>query len=77
MRKHKDVDWSLPTTERGALTDWQKVEIAVLMDIRDQLQQLNETLACYRVRRMCEDVNRIDRRLKAHMPLPKGRTKRS
>lgn len=73
-RKHKDVDWTLPTTEKGALTDWQKVEIAVLMDIRDQLRELNATLGCYRVQRMCDDVHRIDRRLQQHMPLRKGRT---
>lgn len=73
MRKHKDVDWTLPTSQTGALTDWQKVEVAVLMDIRDQLRELNETLRCYRVRRMCDDVNRIDRRLAKHMPLKGGR----
>lgn len=72
-RTHKDIAWDLPTTERGALTDWQKVEIAVLMDIRDELKELNETLRCYRVRRMCDDINRIDRRLQKHLPLKKGR----
>lgn len=72
-RKHKNVDWSLPTNERGALTDWQKVEIAVLMDIRDQLQELNATLGCYRLQRMSDDIHRIDRRLQKHMPLPGGR----
>ena len=54
---------------KGALTDWQKVEIAVLMDIRDQLRELNTTLGCFRVRRMCDDVHRIDQRLAKHMPL--------
>ncbi len=35
------------------------------MDIRDQLRELNNTLACYRVRRMSDDINKIDRRLLA------------
>lgn len=73
MRKHKDVEWTLPTSDGGALTDWQKVEIAVLMDIRDELKELNATLSCYRVRRMSDDINRIDRRLQKRMPLSKGR----
>lgn len=72
-RKHAHVDWKLPEGQNGALLDWQKVELAVLMDIRDELKQLNATLGCYRVARMSDDIHRIDRRLQKHMPLPKGR----
>jgi hypothetical protein len=74
-RRHKNVDWNLPESETGALKTWDMVHIAVLMDIRDELKQLNTTLGCYRVQRMCDDVNRIERRLKQHMPLGKGRGK--
>ena len=45
--------------------DWQHVQVELLMDIRDQLRELNNTLACYRVRRMSDDINKIDRRLLA------------
>jgi hypothetical protein len=72
-RKHKDVDWQLPVTENGALKSWDYIQIAVLMDIRDELKKLNETLGCYRVQRMSDDIHRIDRRLQKHMPLGKGR----
>jgi hypothetical protein len=70
---HANADWKLPTTESGALTDWQMVEIAVLMDIRAELRALNEKLSCFRVRRALDDLNRIDRRIAKHMPLKKGR----
>lgn len=72
-RKHAHVDWKLPETESGALRSWDHVRTAVLMDIRDELKKLNETLGCYRVQRMSDDIHRIDRRLQSHMPLSKGR----
>lgn len=31
--------------------------LEVLMDIRSELRMLNATLGCYRVRRMCDDIN--------------------
>ena len=45
-KRHKNKDWALPTNESGQIETWQAVEIAVLMDIRDGLQQLNSTLRC-------------------------------
>lgn len=46
------------------------------MDIREQLRLLNETLSCYRVRRMSDDINKIDRRLLVNgMRLRKRRKK--
>jgi hypothetical protein len=43
-RKFKDVDWDLEN-ENGRI-DWSRVPIAVLMDIRDELRQLNRLLNC-------------------------------
>lgn len=73
MRKHKNVDWNIPTGTNGAPLTWADVRTALLMDIRDELKQLNETLGCYRVARMSDDIHRIDRRLQQNMPLAKGR----
>jgi hypothetical protein len=42
VARHKDADWNLP--ERLATYD--QVEVAVLMDIRDELKRLNRTLSC-------------------------------
>ena len=42
---------------------WEHATIEVLMDIRAELRTLNATLGCYRVSRMSDDINRIDKRL--------------
>lgn len=74
-RKHAQRDWQVPEGANGAPQSWDDVRTVLLMDIRDELRALNATLSCYRVARMSDDVNRIERRLKQHMPLPRGRAK--
>lgn len=43
MARYKDVDWTLNEDQIGS---WQQVEVAVLMDIRDELKLLNSMLRC-------------------------------
>lgn len=45
-QRHKDGNWSLPTTADGKIQTWEHVQIAVLMDIRDELKSLNAVLHC-------------------------------
>lgn len=42
MARHGRGDWSLP--QEGL--NWDHVQVAVLMDLRDELQKLNRLLAC-------------------------------
>lgn len=42
MARHPYADWKL--NER--CTSWEEVQVAVLMDIRDELQKLNNVLRC-------------------------------
>jgi len=44
--RHKNGNWRLPTDAKGRIETWQAVEVAVLMDIRDELQRLNGLLHC-------------------------------
>lgn len=44
-RRAADVDWSV-REENGAVPTWERVSIAVLMDIRRELRKLNAVLAC-------------------------------
>lgn len=44
--RHKNGNWRLPTSGNGSPETWDAVKIAVLMDIRDELQALNRLLAC-------------------------------
>jgi hypothetical protein len=75
--RHKDVKWSLPEGKRkpdgGTEHRHDDIQIAVLMDIRDELQRLNELLYCSNFVGMPHTLKRIDRRLAAHAPLKKGR----
>jgi hypothetical protein len=65
MARHKDIEWNCgdsPVTK-------DLVQIAVLMDIRDELKALNNKLDCFRVRRMLNTVQRIDKRLSKRINL--------
>ena len=42
MRRHQNIDWTLP---EGTVT-WEQTQTAVLMDIREELQRLNALLRC-------------------------------
>lgn len=44
--RFKDVNWDLAGAD-GKVPSWQHVEIAVLMDIRDELRSLNALLHCH------------------------------
>jgi len=66
MARHKDYDWNLPegsVTADGTRHGWDSIKISLLMDIRDELKALNRTLGCYRLARMSNDINKIDKRL--------------
>lgn len=44
--RHANVTWNFPTTAAGNIASWEFVQIAVLMDLRDELQRLNRLLHC-------------------------------
>jgi hypothetical protein len=45
-QRHANKGWNLPTSAEGRIESWDMVKIAVLMDIRDELQRLNTLLYC-------------------------------
>lgn len=73
MARHKDQNWNLPdgqkTSDGRRTHSWESIHTALLMDIRDELKALNAKLDCFRVRRMLNTVERIDRRLKPKLKL--------
>lgn len=75
MARHKNFDWNMPEGTKkptgSTMHEWQTIYVSLMMDIRDELQQLNRTLGCYRVQQMCDDVRRIERRLAKNMPINK------
>jgi hypothetical protein len=46
MARHKNVQWSLHASNADGTTGWETIKVSVLMDIRDELQQLNTLLGC-------------------------------
>lgn len=44
-KRLKDRNW-LPGNEQGQAPTWDRVNTAILLDIRDELQTLNRLLAC-------------------------------
>lgn len=46
--RHRDGNWIIKPNSDGHL-HWDGVQVAVLMDIRDELKAINRKLDCYRV----------------------------
>lgn len=65
--RFKNVDWSLP--EKAA--SWEKTQAAILMDIRDELQRLNELLHCVNFTSIPSKLEQI----KLNTTKPKARKK--
>ena len=61
MPKHRNVDWALAETDEGALQNWDMVSIAVLMDIRKELQHLNSIFDCTNFLSIPAKLDRIGR----------------
>lgn len=43
--RKKDINWKV-SHEDGTITAWDQIQVAVLMDIRDELKRLNNLLHC-------------------------------
>ncbi len=43
--RRKDLNWDV-TNDKGTVTSWEAVAVAVLMDIRDEMKRLNSLLHC-------------------------------
>lgn len=69
--RRKNVQWTLPTP----VTDWDQVNSALLMDIRDELQTLNRTMSCSRVIDMANAMIQMNRRLERNYRIVSKRRK--
>jgi hypothetical protein len=78
MARRKDVNWSIP--EQGQTLNIEQAQLAVLMDLRDELQKLNALLHCHNFTNI-PNVLRAIRRQQVRprcrrKHLPKRRSKR-
>lgn len=44
-KRKKNKNW-IVTDDDGRVTEWDQVIVAILMDLRDELQKLNNLLGC-------------------------------
>lgn len=64
MARFKNQDWNLPTAPNSlAAADWETVSIAILMDLRDELQALNHVFACQNFQSIPRELRAIKREL--------------
>lgn len=56
MARHKNADWNLAEDRPG----WEGAQLAVLMDIRDELQTLNRLLHCVNFQNIPHKLDRIE-----------------
>jgi hypothetical protein len=66
MARHKNCDWNLPEGTPNPRTGghthaWESITAALLMDIRDELKQLNQTFSCTNFQRIPAKLDRIGR----------------
>lgn len=55
-QRHKNGRWTLPIS--GSL-DWTHVQVALLMDIRDELQALHRLANCHRIPRALDAMHEL------------------
>lgn len=65
MARHKDQNWSLPdgtpTANGSREHQWNSIQVALLMDIRDELKSMNAILHCTNFLRIPRKLDEIRR----------------
>jgi hypothetical protein len=51
LERFRNVQWAMRSTANGDIESWEQAQLAVLMDIRDELQALNRVMQCSNVSR--------------------------
>ncbi len=59
MPRHKDTEWALPEHGNGKFIGYDGAQLAVMMDIRDELKKLNRVFECYNFVRIPRILDRI------------------
>lgn len=70
--RSKNAMWRVFDDDGGMFDKYEHAQLAVLMDIRDELQELNYTLGCQN----CLDIPNILRRIQRNTAKPKAKAKR-
>lgn len=66
MARHKNAEWDLPGPKIGT---WEQIQVAVLMDIRDELQTIRYLLECPNVQAGVIAMARLDKHVRKRFPI--------
>ena len=70
--RRKGASWKILRNPDGS-SPTEHAQLAVLMDIRDELSELNKTLRCHRVWQGMDALQRIDKRLAKKVSLRRAK----
>lgn len=71
MARYRNIQWSLVGAENATTVPNEMIKMALLMDLRDELQTLNRTLSCRNFINIPRTLRSIDRQIKAQRRCPK------
>lgn len=72
--RRKNANWKLNVNDNGTVPHGD-AELAVLMDIRDELQAIRSQVECHNVQLGFIAMQRLDKHLRKKWPLPKRKRK--
>jgi hypothetical protein len=72
MARYKDVQWSLRGNDTDPTVSHDNIQLALLMDIRDELQALNRLFRCSNFLEIPHTLKRISHN--TAKPKPKGKS---
>lgn len=68
----RNMNWA-PGNAEGGADNWEQAKIAILLDIRDELQRIRGSIECPNVRKGFIAMQQLNHHIKAHgaKPAPK------
>ena len=59
MTRKKNIAWNVGEPDPGGRYTYDQIKVSLLMDLRDELQELNGHLRCAKVQKMFRDLTAI------------------
>jgi hypothetical protein len=70
--RHKNANWNVGEK----ITDWRQCQLAVLMDIRDEMQAIRRLASCFRIPRALDALHEMGVDLRRKKRKARAKTKK-
>ncbi len=79
MARHKNFQWSVAPADNDGRHTWDSIRVSILLDIRDELQQMNRIWGCHNFQRIPQilDVIATDARRRDRLAKRKALLRRA